>query len=304
MFRDDHEAALARLEAVEAELAKEKSKDVRQEQRLASLEAELRAAKSKLRETEAELAKHRPPLPEPVALPKPASTAARPTSAEDAQLARRRAMLAFGLLAAAFVVGLSIYATKAGREDSEYNTSTTEETKPQQKLALPDSISALLPEIRARGEQELPGSRLIELSGKGITSEGALHETYGELEATFYRTVEPVEPEVDPKLPVGAAPPVAHSSLDRHKCAYVRRTATGWQEHSLAAFQMCVLGDLYEGRSALEPSCTMKTIWQRAIADGAPANAIAEISLQQSRWEFEINDQRLQFARTYSDDCR
>ena len=295
MFRDDHEAALARLQAVEAELANEKSKDVKQEQRLASLEAELRAAKAKLHETETELAKHRPPPPKPAPTPAP--------FVEDAQGVRPRSMLTLGLLAAVLVsvVGLAVWANIMSRRDSQH---TRTPDPPKAELALPDSISALLPEIRARGEQELPGSRLVELSGEGITSEGALHETYGELEATFYRTVEPAEPEVDPKLPVGAAPPVAHSPLDRHKCAYVKRTATGWRKDGLAGFHLCILGDRYERRSSLDPACTMKSIWQRAIVDGAPANGIAMISLQQSEWEFEINDQRLQFRRTYRDDCQ
>jgi hypothetical protein len=112
------------------------------------------------------------------------------------------------------------------------------------------------------------------------------------------------EPVVDPKLPVGAAPPVQRSSFDRHKCIHVVRTATRWQDGRFGEITMCVMGDLYERRSALEPRCTTKTIWQRAIADGAPADAIAEITLEQSSWHFEIYDQRLRFSRSYADDCR
>lgn len=56
MFRDDHEAALARISALEAELERERAA---KSQRLAELEQQLDEARRKLLATEAELVKRR-----------------------------------------------------------------------------------------------------------------------------------------------------------------------------------------------------------------------------------------------------
>ncbi len=59
-FRDDHEAALARIEALEAELARERKDDFDEAVKVERLVRELAAARTKLRETEEELDQHRP----------------------------------------------------------------------------------------------------------------------------------------------------------------------------------------------------------------------------------------------------
>jgi hypothetical protein len=306
VFRDDHEAAVARLAALEDELKRERDKDIQQEGRIAQLEAQLAAGREKLRETEAELAKYRPPPARPRN-----ETAGLHVSKPPQQASRGVAIAAMGFLA--FVVVLALLANRSSPPEDPVSPSAAEPRQP----FLPDEISGLMSELRSRGEAQLPGSHLIDLTGKGITSEGRLHATYGELAATFYRkTIEPV-PAVDPNLPVGAAPPQA--PIEEQKCAYLRRTASGWGTDPMyGMIDTCLLGtdiDLFDpmyarettqrpSRTApLEPTCSMRSIWARAIADGAPRDAIAEISIQRGRWRFEINDQRLQFARRYDDDC-
>lgn len=59
MFRDDHEAALARIAALEAELERERAGDAAKSRRLAQLEQQLDEARRKLLATQAELVKHR-----------------------------------------------------------------------------------------------------------------------------------------------------------------------------------------------------------------------------------------------------
>jgi hypothetical protein len=302
VFRDDHEAALARLQALEEELARERAKDVKQEQRLDSLEAQLAAAKEKLRQTEAELAIHKPPEP-----PRRESRLRPPAGSEPypnppLPPGRGAAIAAATLLIGVVVIGL-VMMKRSRTEDAGAGSATREVPAPESTPFMTDQVSDLLPDLRAYGHERLPGSRMVELEGKGITSDGSLHETYGAIDGTFYVKARRPEPEVDPNLPVGAAPPV-HASLDEHKCTYVRRDAKGWAEHPMSVMNMCVMGDLFGQVSELEPSCSMRSIWSRAIADGAPADAIAEISLRRGLWHFTINDQRLQFRRTYSDDCR
>jgi hypothetical protein len=51
-YRDDHEAALARIDALEDELSRERAGDFAQEQRIAQLEAQLARAKEQVRQAE------------------------------------------------------------------------------------------------------------------------------------------------------------------------------------------------------------------------------------------------------------
>lgn len=69
MFRDDHEAALARIAALETELDDAQADDAEREAKVAKLERELVRARLKLEQAESELAQHRPrpaPSPRPV----------------------------------------------------------------------------------------------------------------------------------------------------------------------------------------------------------------------------------------------
>jgi hypothetical protein len=60
MFRDDHEAALARIAALEEELARKRQEDVVEAVNLERLERQLDEAKRKLAQTEEELDQYRP----------------------------------------------------------------------------------------------------------------------------------------------------------------------------------------------------------------------------------------------------
>ena len=74
MFRDDHDAALARIDALEAELKRARSDDADQAARIEKLEGQLELAKRKLADTEGELDQHRPrtkPRSEPSVQPRP-----------------------------------------------------------------------------------------------------------------------------------------------------------------------------------------------------------------------------------------
>jgi hypothetical protein len=294
VFRDDHDAALARLKAVEDELARERDKDVKQESRLASLEAQLAAAKEKLRATEAELAKHKPPEPRSQSKPAESSVTPRPPG--------RGAAIAAGMVLVLIVI-VGIAMMRRGRQD---HTAPSAGRAPAAQATpfMPDQISDLLNEMRTRANEQLPGARLVQVRSAGITPDGTLHDTYGKLDAVFQHEVLIVEPEVDPNVPIGAAPRVEPSVLDRYKCVYISRTTRGWEDDSpLNSLGMCALGDLW-ANSDLQPRCSMRSIWQRAIADGAPRDAIAEISFTTSNvWNFRINDQRMSFAQNYVDDC-
>jgi len=291
MFRDDHEAALARVNALEAELARERSNDAAREHKLAQLEATLAKERARLASAEAELARHRPA---PAKRPEPSVESDRTPGAPNVYLG---SVIAIGVVLIFCLVGLAKCMSK--------KAPVPERPVPARFIVkpLPDSISALLPQIRQRGEAMLPGSKLLELEAKGVTEDGALHPEYGELEATFQREASKTAPKVDPSVPIGAAPPEPESLLDDYECVYIVRGPTEWRENVLNEHRMCAVGEMRKYDDPLVPNCTMKSIWARARADGAPSDAIATIRLAKGRWTFEINDQRESHRFSYLDDC-
>jgi hypothetical protein len=75
MYRDDHEAALARIASLEEELARKRQEDVTEAVNVERLERQLADAKRKLAQTEEELDQYRP-RPRPT---RPAREPARAT---------------------------------------------------------------------------------------------------------------------------------------------------------------------------------------------------------------------------------
>jgi hypothetical protein len=303
VFRSDHEAALARLQALEEELARERDKDVKQEARLAALEAQLATAKDQLRETAAELALHKPPPPKSESKLKLPAGSER-TGDVPRPPGRGAAIAAVTALTAVTLIGFLMMKRGNRSGDPPAGRATLPVTVEVPNLYIPDQVSEMLDEMRSRAEKELPGARLVQLRSKGITSQGELHATFGELEAVFQREMPTPEPEVDPNVPIGAAPPVEPNALDRFKCLYLTRNPRGWDDSALYSMNMCALGDLW-ANTDLHPQCSMRSIWARAITDGAPRDAVAEIGFTSSHvWNFRINDQRMQFSQNYVDDCR
>ena len=93
-YRDDHEAALARMDALTAELARARTDDVQQEARIAALEAELAEERDKAARAQAALDELRPPAPEPPP----------PKVVSEAESDPIPALVFFGLMVAACVL--------------------------------------------------------------------------------------------------------------------------------------------------------------------------------------------------------
>jgi hypothetical protein len=288
MYRSDHDAALARIAALEADLARERSDDAAREDKLAKLEAALAKERAELSRAEAELAKLRPPKPEPEPEPEPQDVMG-PRSTYLGPMVAGSVLVLLIVIAAA---------TRCGKRKEDVPVPETPRI-----ARIPDEIASLIAVAKKRAQEVLPGSRLLTVEGSGITEDGRVHPDHGALEAYFQVNVPPPkEPEVDPSVPIGAAPPVARSPLADYQCTTLRYRNNEWSEDSVMG-GMCVVGDLFKNTSDLEPRCTMASIWARAKADGAPGGAIAEIRLQQYSWRFAIRDQRAMFEKSYPDDC-
>jgi len=118
MFRDDHEAALARIQALEAELARERAEDAEQTARIAELEHQLDKARVKLRSVGADVEdKRQQPNPKPaVMLPARPVATALPLPRKNAVPGdgRTAAIIVGVLLVAIVVVGLVMISVGAG----------------------------------------------------------------------------------------------------------------------------------------------------------------------------------------------
>ena len=290
MYRSDHDAALARIAALEADLARDRTDDAAREGKLAKLEATLAKERIELARVEAELAKLRPPKPRPAPVPEspePPASVRPPTTY-------------LGAVVFFAIVGLLLVIAMA----TQCNKRKADEPIPPRLTRIPDEIDALIRVAKKRGQEALPGSRLITISAKGVTENGALHPDYGDLEAYFQITVSPPkDPDIDPSVPIGAAPPVVRSPFDDYKCTTLHFRNTAWTEDSSTLGGMCVVGDLFKNESEIEPRCTAASIWARAKSEGAPGGAIAELRLQHGMWHFAIRDQRATFEKIYPDDC-
>ncbi len=110
MFRDDHEAALARIAALEEELARKRQEDVVEAVNVERLERQLGDAKRKLAQTEEELEQYRPrPKPKRRADSAPKRdfvAATEPLSIEKPTSGRGGAIFVAVLLVAIVAVGL------------------------------------------------------------------------------------------------------------------------------------------------------------------------------------------------------
>ena len=295
MFRDDHEAALARIAALEADLKRERSEDADRARKLARIEATLAKERAELARAEAELAKLRPAKPKPAPVrpaPVPAPAADVP-AAPNAYLAP---VVFFGVMFVMIVIALATRCGKRGSIDPEEPSRTWPR--------VPDEVDKLVAEATRRGGEALAGSKMLTLELTGVTEEGKLHPEYGSLQAYFQVEAAPApRPEIDPSVPIGAAPPPERSPFANYRCTTLTYQKGEWSAESLGD-GICITGELFKNQSALAPRCTTASIWARAIADGAPKGAIAEILLRPYGWRFSIRDQRVTFERNYEDDCR
>ncbi len=135
-----------------------------------------------------------------------------------------------------------------------------------------------------------------------VRADGMLDPTYGKASVDFGYHLE--VPGDDPKRPIGAPvvdkPPPAPPDT----CP-----AIGYETGKLA--KTSLQGAMCFEREGIptKPVCTIAKLWQRAIADGAPANALATFELHPPddrplEWDITIDDEprNYHFAKSYRDE--
>jgi len=138
-----------------------------------------------------------------------------------------------------------------------------------------------------------------------VRADGTLDPKYGELEIEFGASARPLEQLDDPSRPTGAPlpSPPPNAKPRENGCPKPAWIGGKW-----------TLRDGYCRRQEplVGPRCTAKVIWDRAIAQGAPKDAIAVLKIDSPNdfgssalWRFEISDRlrKIQFRKSYKDDC-
>ncbi len=170
------------------------------------------------------------------------------------------------------------------------------------RAALPAVMTAAYMLERVR-TQTARGMVVESLRLDYLRADGTFDPTFGEFDANLSRPlVPPPPPPDDPARPLGApVPPPVPFDTSLPDCYDIE-----WSRAKLvdAPGRMCFPSGMPVGAARCMPA----QIWARAIADGAPAAALARLHFTTATsvsWYFAIDDEPrgVHFSRTYADDC-
>lgn len=166
--------------------------------------------------------------------------------------------------------------------------------------AAPDDalVEALIQDVRSVATATAPELVPMRITSSYIRKDGSLDPSYGKLElelALLDGTDGVVD---DPKRPTGAPVPDAKpAEKTRDRCPRLTYTKGAWSTYDFSCHKAKVKGS----------ACSVVQIWAKAIAQGAPDNAVAVVGFdgRTSSWRFQISDKlrNVSFIRTYRDDC-
>ncbi|HEX5058344.1 MAG TPA: serine/threonine-protein kinase [Kofleriaceae bacterium] len=154
------------------------------------------------------------------------------------------------------------------------------------------SVEKYLPTAIAEAKKLVPDAVLFRIDADGVYPDGHADITLAEHGSLDFRFISQKRAKGDPKLPLGAK--------QEYKCMFriMFDDEGGWSAPI----------DGWECKETLigSPKCTTAQVWKKAIAKGAPANAIAELGYRawdgKARWYFDIGGTK--FSEVFDDDCR
>jgi len=297
-YRDDHDAALERVTALETELDRARADDVDQAAKIAQLSRDLEAARAERARVEDELARLRPP---PAREPAPASASVA-ASAHTNDPAMRFAILGV-VVAGIILVIIAMSSQPSSSADGSREPAMRPEPPLQEIKARRDPASTAIEDAIARAKQRLPGGFLSKIELTYVDENGVVYSEYqGSIRVSFAQPLPPPPP--PPPRPIGA-PPVLDTPRSTHECFMVSISGGTTQEYDGDMCEMMDLALTISRRApepAAPPKCTPSAIWQLALLRGAPKGALAQIEYD-GRWDFEIRDARAPFSVSFADDC-
>jgi hypothetical protein len=200
----------------------------------------------------------------------------------------------------AMIAVLVLVACKA-REDGDVPTRIAKPAKPGAPTRPPVAPDPVTADALIHTAQTLAkGFDLSRITVEYVGPDGLLDPRYSKGSIGFTEGRE--EPDDDPDRPTGA--PVARSSpSSRPKCP-----TWSWEPGIWVQVETRCKAQRIEA-----VRCPITVIWQRAIDDGAPRDALAKLTLIGTswrataglRWNLEIRDtvRGVSFMRSYADDC-
>lgn len=175
---------------------------------------------------------------------------------------------------------------------------------------MPARDGTIAPEVLVRDARSFvattaPDVVLQNIKAAYVRADGTLDPTYGTFEVEFGPSSRPLEMVDDPARPTGAPlpPPPPDTKQRERDCPKHAWKPAGWQ---------LKVGYCRKREPLIGPRCTAKQIWDRAIANGAPKDALAVLAVEPPRdhtstamWHFTISDRlrKVNISRFYSDDC-
>jgi hypothetical protein len=175
---------------------------------------------------------------------------------------------------------------------------------------MPSREGPVTPEMLVRDARgfvalDKPDVVLVNMKASYVRSDGTLDPTYGTVDLEFGVSSRPLEQIDDPSRPTGAPlpPPPPETKTRERDCPKHAWTTAGWKLKD---------GFCRKREPLFGPRCTAKMIWDRAIANNAPKDALAVLAVDAPRdhassasWHFTISDRirKVSFSRFYADDC-
>ncbi len=154
------------------------------------------------------------------------------------------------------------------------------------------SVEKYLPFALAEAKKLVPDAVLFRIDADGVYPDGHADITLAGNGSIDFRFISPKRAKGDPKLPLGAK--------QEFKCMFrVMLDGEGAWIAPLSGFDCKepLLGP---------PKCTTVQVWKKAIAKGAPTNAIGELGYRgwdnKAKWYFSIDGTKI--SEVFDDDCK
>ena len=268
-YRDDHDAALARADALEAELRSEKSEHDHDKERIAELETKLANARSATPE----------PATKPRREPAPELYAPEPPPPPTTYLGVEKRSWAIAGCLAALLGGILVY-------------KWIDQRKVADGWDVQDYLDRAVSEARSTwGDAELAlfSADYVDAQGRA-----QLSSTGGGMSFYFRSNSHPSSNPTPPR-PGMPAPRKTDDCLRES----ISGGRTGLRETTMSSRSGC--DESLPGK----PRCKIVDVWKRAIDKGAPGNGVATIKMwtgkQARHWKLEIPN--TSYSYRFADDC-
>jgi hypothetical protein len=169
-----------------------------------------------------------------------------------------------------------------------------ERPEPERRVAKPVSIDHLLRSARDKaGPDQTPWRIAID----NVAADGTIDPASGEVQVWFGAPAsrEPGDPQHPTGTPIKPVQPKVRPKL----CNQLTWREGIWSDMGAG----CT-----ENAGSLAVRCSVPVIWERAIAKGAPRDAVAKLEIHaadQPQWELRIDDSErgVHFHSSFPDDC-